>query len=135
MLETPLLRYGKDQCIDRLIDLYLGNLVVGILWAVVTRHDRLGGEEGLVEVDDAAVLSLQIFDLRFYLKPPLLVLTQLGWVDLLDGLDLLLPDLMLPVELREQGGVDPVVPKVSVEEYTSLLQRLPRPSQESVWRF
>ena len=45
-----------------------------MLGAVVLLRDGLGGEDGLVEVDDPVVLFFELLDSLLYLQPPLFIL-------------------------------------------------------------
>ena len=120
VFDSFLFRYCKDQCVYWLIDWYLRNAKRLSLQCIFSLPYCFGCEYGLVEIDDAVVLWLELSYLCFDIQSPLFILLLLGWIKRFNELDLLALDLVEMIDLSEQCRVDAVGTKVSVKEDTAL---------------
>ena len=68
---------------------------------VIVSLDGLCGKDAFIKIDDMVTIGFKVLDLGLDLQPPLLIALFLLWVNQLDLLDALCPDLVYMVDFPE----------------------------------
>ena len=79
------------------------------------------------------MLTFQVGDPGLKVQSPFLIPRFFGWVDALDELHLLIPNLVFMVEFTQQRRVDTIIWELAMEENASLLEWYSCPEHESGW--